>query len=88
MCTRRGPVSETTRDIPTPAPRGRTLRPTDRAGRAPRTAHRRLEPPTAMDFLRENWLYIVLPIALVLLGLVALVVFGDDSASNFIYNIF
>jgi len=40
------------------------------------------------DFLRENWLYIVLPIGLVLVGLVALVLFGDDSASNFIYNIF
>lgn len=41
-----------------------------------------------MGFLRENWLYIVLPIAIVVVGLVALVVFGDDSASNFIYNIF
>jgi hypothetical protein len=40
------------------------------------------------DFLRENWLYIVLPIVIVMLGLAALVVFGDDSASNFIYNIF
>ena len=39
-------------------------------------------------FLRENWLYIVLPIGLVMLGLVVLVVFGDDSTSNFIYNIF
>lgn len=41
-----------------------------------------------MGFLRENWLYIVLPIAVVVAGLVLLVVLGDDSASNFIYNIF
>jgi len=41
-----------------------------------------------MSFLRENWLYVVLPIALVFLGIAALVIFGDDSSSNFIYNIF
>ena len=40
-------------------------------------------------FLRENWLYIVLPIALVVIGLVALFLFGGGSdASPFIYNIF
>jgi len=39
------------------------------------------------DFLRENWLYIVLPIGLALLGLVALALFGNDSASNFIYHL-
>lgn len=39
------------------------------------------------DFLRENWLYIVLPLGLVLVGLACLVLFGDDSASNFIYHL-
>lgn len=40
------------------------------------------------DFLRENWLYIVAPLALVLVLLVALILFGGDSASPFFYNIF
>ncbi len=40
------------------------------------------------QFLRENWLYIVAPLALVLILLAALIVFGDDSTSPFIYNIF
>jgi len=40
------------------------------------------------QFLRENWLYIVAPLALVLILLVALILFGDDSASPFLYNIF
>lgn len=40
------------------------------------------------NFLRENWLYIVAPLALVLLGLGALILFGDDSTSPFVYNIF
>ena len=40
------------------------------------------------DFLRENWLYIVAPLAIVMLLLVALMVFGDDSTSPFVYNIF
>ena len=40
------------------------------------------------SFLRENWLYIVIPIAIVLLGLGALILLGDDSPSPFIYNIF
>lgn len=40
------------------------------------------------NFLRENWLYIVAPLALILLLLVALVVFGDDKAGPFVYNIF
>lgn len=39
-------------------------------------------------FLRENWLYIVLPIALVVIGLTALFLFNRDEASPFIYNIF
>lgn len=40
------------------------------------------------QFLRENWLYIVAPLALVLILLVALIVFGDDSTAPFFYNIF
>lgn len=40
------------------------------------------------NFLRENWLYIVAPLALILLLLIALVVFNDDAASPFQYNIF
>lgn len=40
------------------------------------------------NFLRENWLYIVAPLVLILIGLGALILFGDDSASPFIYNIF
>jgi hypothetical protein len=39
-------------------------------------------------FLRENWLYIVAPLALILILLIVLIVFGDDSGSPFIYNIF
>ena len=39
-------------------------------------------------FLKENWIFIVAPLVLVLLGLVALIVFANDSPSNFIYNIF
>jgi len=39
-------------------------------------------------FLRENWIFIVAPLVLVLLGLVALIAFGEDSPSSFIYNIF
>lgn len=40
------------------------------------------------NFLRENWLYIVTPLALVLVLLVALILFGDDSTSPFLYNLF
>jgi hypothetical protein len=40
-------------------------------------------------FLRENWLYIVAPIVLVILLLGALWILGGGSeASPFIYNIF
>lgn len=39
-------------------------------------------------FLRENWLFIVLPIVLVMVGLAALVLFGGESGSKFIYNLF
>jgi hypothetical protein len=41
------------------------------------------------NFLRENWLYIVAPLALILVGLTVFIVFFSDStSSNFIYNIF
>jgi len=41
------------------------------------------------SFLRENWLYIVAPLALILVGLVVFIFFFSDStSSNFIYNIF
>ena len=40
------------------------------------------------QFLRENWLYIVAAVALVLILLLALILFVDDSVSPFLYNIF
>ena len=40
-------------------------------------------------FLRENWIWIVAPIVLVLLLVVALLVFGrGGDESPFVYNIF
>jgi hypothetical protein len=38
-------------------------------------------------FLRENWLWILGPIALVLLALALLIRFSDDSRSGFVYPI-
>lgn len=42
------------------------------------------------NFLRENWLWIVTPLVLVLGGLAFMVWFmgGDDTSAPFIYNIF
>jgi hypothetical protein len=40
------------------------------------------------NFLRENWLYIVAPLVLVLLLLGALMFFGSDPSSPFAYNLF
>ena len=41
------------------------------------------------NFLRENWMYIVAPLVLILLGLAVFILFfSDSSSSNFIYNIF
>ena len=41
------------------------------------------------QFLRENWLYIVAPIVIVVVLLGALYVFGGGNESSpFIYNIF
>lgn len=40
-------------------------------------------------FLRENWLYIVAPFALIMVALVLLACFGSDSgAGGFLYNLF
>lgn len=38
-------------------------------------------------FLRENWLYLVGPLVVILIGLVLLAILGDDSPSNFLYNL-
>ena len=40
------------------------------------------------QFLRENWIYIVAPVVIVLVGLGLLIAFSDESVSPFIYNIF
>jgi len=40
------------------------------------------------SFLRENWIWIVAPIVLVLALVVALLVFGGGDDSPFVYNIF
>lgn len=40
------------------------------------------------SFLRENWLYIVAPLAIILIVLAVVLLTGDDSSSPFIYNIF
>jgi hypothetical protein len=39
-------------------------------------------------FLRENWIFLVAPLALILLALGALVLFGDGGPGGFFYNIF
>jgi hypothetical protein len=40
------------------------------------------------SFLRENWIWIVAPIALVVVLVVAVVVIGGGDSSPFVYNIF
>lgn len=40
-----------------------------------------------MRFLRENWLWICVPIGLVLLALALLLVSSDDSRSGTLYTI-
>jgi len=39
------------------------------------------------NFLRENWIWIVAPIVLVVVLVVAIVVWGGDDASPFLYNL-
>lgn len=46
------------------------------------------EPSGFKGFLRDNWIYIVAPFVLIVLALLALLVFGGDSPSGFLYNIF
>jgi hypothetical protein len=45
-------------------------------------------PRELATFLHENWRYIVLPVALVILALAALCIFGGSDASPIIYPIF
>jgi ABC-type dipeptide/oligopeptide/nickel transport system permease subunit len=40
------------------------------------------------SFLRENWVWIVAPIALVVVLVVAVVVIGGGDDSSFVYKIF
>lgn len=37
------------------------------------------------DFMRQNWIYVALPLGIVILAIVALVLFGDSPESNFNY---
>jgi hypothetical protein len=45
-------------------------------------------PPHRRSFLRENWLYILAPVLLVLALLIALYLFAGDEGSEMIYNLF
>ena len=41
-----------------------------------------------MDFFKENWMWIVIPFAVVMGGLLALVAFGNsDAISPFVYTL-
>lgn len=40
------------------------------------------------NFLRENWIWIVAPIALVVVLVAVVVITGGEGDSPFIYNIF
>jgi len=41
------------------------------------------------SFLKENWIWIVAPLALILLGVAALILFGEKMAdSEFHYDLF
>lgn len=41
-----------------------------------------------MSFLRENWIYIVAPLVVVLLGIAVILILSNGSESPFTYNIF
>ncbi|MEY2786420.1 MAG: hypothetical protein RL277_2632 [Planctomycetota bacterium] len=45
-------------------------------------------PGNKRSFLRENWLYILAPVLLVLALLVALYLFAGGESSEMIYNLF
>jgi hypothetical protein len=51
---------------------------------------RRVQSPTTTmkEFLRENWLYIVAPLVIVLIGIVAMMLWWGTGNSPFSYNIF
>jgi hypothetical protein len=38
------------------------------------------------QFLREYWLYIVVPVAIVIIGIVVLAITSDGPSGNFQYN--
>ena len=39
------------------------------------------------QFLRENWLYIVAPLVIVMIGIVVILVMSNGSESPFTYNL-
>ena len=45
-------------------------------------------PSGLKSFVRENWLFIVAPFALIVVALVLLACFSGDGAGGFLYNIF
>jgi hypothetical protein len=47
-----------------------------------------LGPPSMLDFLKDYWLWILVPFVLVLGGLGLLVVLGGEGLGQFSYNIF
>lgn len=46
------------------------------------------QPTGPKGFLRENWIFIVAPFALILVALILLACFAGDGAGGFLYNIF
>ena len=46
------------------------------------------QPTGPKGFLRENWIFIVAPFALILVALILLACFSSDGAGGFLYNIF
>lgn len=46
------------------------------------------QPTGPKGFLRENWIFIVAPFALILVALILLACFSGDGAGGFLYNIF
>ena len=46
------------------------------------------QPKGFKGFLRDNWIFIVAPFALVLVALILLACFSSDGAGGFLYNIF
>jgi hypothetical protein len=40
------------------------------------------------EFLRENWLYIVAPLVIVMIGIVVILILSNGSESSFTYNVY